>query len=265
MRQMRKVVAVAVGLLVLTMGAAWADGPPAIHATGTATVKVIPDTVRVQCTVRAQGKDAADVVQEAQGALQAVRDALEALKLPGLMVTDTGLAVSARPDSMEEEMGMPGEMGAGGAPPGGKPPTFLAVATVAAEWQGAEADLHANAAKITAAAVAASGGSLVMVTPVYSKADDSAERAQAWEQAFRNAAANAQTIARGLGVTISGYSAASMTSGDFSPESLIPSEPSAMEQYVSRWSSMFQNSEMPPPEAGPTQITVTAYVDATYK
>ena len=261
---MRKVTAVAVVLLVLTMGGAWADEPAVLHATGTATVKVIPDTVRVECVVRTEGEDVGNAEQDAGRTVQAVRDALEALKLPGLSVTDTGVAVTARAPSAFERMAAEAP-GAGGAPPGGKSPGFTATSTITAEWSGEEAALHANATKLIEAALQAGGDALVQSGPTYFKADDSAERAQAWELAVKNAVLNAQALARGLGVTVTGYSSASMIGPPFSLEGVVPAATTAMSHYVSEMSTMFGGKDTSAPFVLPSEITVTAYVDATYK
>ena len=265
---MRKVVALVVVVLVLVAaGAAWSAEAPApaanvIHATGHAVVKVTADTARVACSVRTQGKDAAEAEREATNSLQQLRNALTGLNLPEMTVRDTGVSVSARQGPNWPGM-PPGGPDAGGPAPGGNPPTYDAVGAVIVTLHGDEAALHKNAALVVAAALGATGPYLVGASLSYLKEDDSKERQEAWEHAVQNAVANAQALARGLGVTLAGY-------GNLSMIPVAPQNPweaiaaSTTEMSRSMMERMF-SGETPTPDVTPLQVEVTVYVDAMYK
>ena len=257
---MRRSVALAVVVLVPAMvGAVWGAEAPApsvnvIHATGHAVVELIADAARVECSVRTRGKDAAQAEREAASALQQLRDAVTGLNLPGMTLRDTGVSVSMRPDSpgMFEE-----GLDAGGPPPGGRLPTYVAAGALIVTVHAEGAVLHKQAGQVVVVSLGATGPNLVRVTPFYLKEDDSKERQQAWEQAVLNAVANAQALARGLGVTVAGYGSLSM----------LPTAPqNPWEALASSYSDMGRSmADGPAPDVRPLQVDVTVYLDAMYE
>ena len=259
---MRKVTALVLAVLVVAAGAAWGQGAPAnvMHVTGHVVVPVAADTARVECSVRADGKEPAAVAREAGSVLQQLREAITGLNLAGMVLRDTGVNVSTKQKTglaaMEEAAG------AAGAAPGSKPPSYFAVGVLIVTLYGDEAALHKNASLVTATATG-NAQDLVTVTTVYSKGDDSAERQKAWEAAVHNAMANAQALAKGLGVTITGYDMVSMTP----PASGVPG--SSLEKTMSEamGASMLEGlygRAVQPPDVKPLQVDVTVYMDAKY-
>jgi uncharacterized protein YggE len=273
---MYKLVALAVVMMVLVgAGTAWSAEAPAapttvIHATGHAVVTVIPDTARVECSVKTEGKDPAQVLREAGSTLQQLRDIVTGLNLPGLTVRDTGVNVSVQKKTgmaamMEDAAGAGAAAagpGAAGPAPGSKASSYTAVGAIIVTLYGDEAALHKNAAMVVASAVG-NGQNLTAVSTTYSKQDDSRERQEAWEGAVHNAVANAQALAKGLGVTISGYGAVSMTPpGESAGASALSSMPTEMGAAMA--ASMF-GGDTTAPDTKPLQVDVTVYLDALYK
>ncbi len=264
---MRRAVASTVVVLVLVVvGAAWgaeAPSPAVIHATGRAVVPVMADTARVECSVRTQGQDAAEAEREAANTIQQLRNAVTALNLAGLALRDTGVTVSARQNPNWPGMPLPGP-DAGGPAPGTGPGSYNAGGALVVTMHGEEAALRQSAAQVMAAVLGATGPNLVTVTPSYLKEDDSAERQQAWELAVKNAVANAQALACGLGVTITGYGELSMipTTTSQNPWEALLSGSTAMSQAMME--RMF-GGELAEPNTQPLQVDVTVYLDALYE
>ncbi|HEY3397808.1 MAG TPA: SIMPL domain-containing protein [Armatimonadota bacterium] len=251
--------------IVVTSAARGADAPAAnvIHASGHAVVKVVADTARVECSVRTKGTDAIAAAQEATTNLQQLREVVTRLNLPGMTLRDTGVSVGAGQNPSFMGVPIPEAPDAGGPAPGSKPPTYTAVGALVVTLHGDEAALHKNAAQAISAALAASAPNLVTASATYLKEDDGQERQAAWEQATHNAVANAQAMARGLGVTVTGYGEISVTPrasenpwGDLMSGSMAVGR-SMMERMFS--------GEGAAPDVAPLQVEVTVYLDATYK
>jgi uncharacterized protein YggE len=271
--EMGKLVALVVAALVLVgVGAAWGVEAPVaptdvIHATGHAVVNVSADTAQVECAVKTEGKEPAQVVREAANLLQQLRETFTGLNLAGLTVRDTGVEVSVRQKAgLAAMMGgddAPGPGGAAGNAPGSKAPTYTAVGAVTVTLYGDEAVLHKNVAQVVVSAVA-NGQNLTAISTTYSKLDDSRERQQAWEAAVHNAVANAQALAKGLGVTVSGYGQVSMTPpmGAENPgESIAKSSADMQAAMMER----LYGGDTAAPSTKPLVVDVTVYLDAMYK
>jgi uncharacterized protein YggE len=215
---MQRVVAITV-LLILALGAvAWAADAPAmdtsaqacmprlnvIRVTGNAVVKVMPDTATLQFTLREQDARLPAARDKAAAAMKRLMDAIQALNLPGLTLKTVSVSVEPQYAPLK-----PGQ--SEWTPNGEVARTLLGYAVS----NTVEATLHADGDALAAGTaklvdLALTSPTVDMTGPEFSKEDLSAARQEGLEQATRDAIANAQAIARGMGVQISGYNYASM-------------------------------------------------------
>ncbi|HEY3397807.1 MAG TPA: SIMPL domain-containing protein [Armatimonadota bacterium] len=268
---MRKGAALVVlALAIVVTSAAWGAEAPAanvIHASGHAVVKVVADTARVECGVKTQGPTGIAVSREAEATMTKLRDAANLMNLPGMSVTDTGVVLTARQYRYPINMPAPPSMGGPRAPEGkvASNTDYTAVGGLIVTLHGDEATLHLNAARMVAALGAVSPN-LVTARASFLKEDDSQEQQTAYEQAMHNAVANAQALARGLGVTISGYGTVSMIPP--------PAPPAAQNPWMDFMTMMMAQEsggdhglwgDATAPDTKGVQVEVTVYLDAMYK
>lgn len=266
----RKAILLIVGLGLLAASAWGAEVTPRanlIHVTGRAVVKVVPDTGKVQFQVRADGQDVNGAAQEAARTMQALLDQIKAMNLPGASVDATGLSLAANYPQIKP--GQPaGGVGAGGnAPPAPPQPIGFTATTVGTVLLHGDLNtLRQNVAQITAALLAVPGVTLAAAPTLY-KDDPTAARQQALEAAVREAIGNAQAIAKGMGVTITGYSYATMdmTAGQAGRGGLVPQPMVYRGDFGYMAVSMGASGTMTSPATTETtELEVNVTLDAAY-
>jgi len=195
-------------LLCLLSTVTWADDTNSgeIRATGSAAVYLMPDTAEINFAVKVEKEELMAAREEAAQRLQDIITAIKALNIEGLSLATDYIRVQPLLEPTDEE-GRP-MMGPGGMGPGGmgmmgvfrKVVAYGVDSSVSTTVRGEAERLKAATPKVIDAALGA--GATSLHGPKFSKEDTTQAYREALENATRDAMANAQAIARGLGVTI---------------------------------------------------------------
>jgi uncharacterized protein YggE len=201
---MREYILLSVLLLACgTLPAAAAEVQPGeIRSLGQATVYVMPDTARVQFSVIAEDKSLPTARQQAATAMEKVLGAVRDLKIEGLTMQTLAVQVSPLYEPVKGD-------GYYGDQTYRKVVAFRVTNSVSVKVKGEAEDLKKWVAQVIDGALVA--GANTMNGPWFSKEDTSAAKREALEKATRDAMANAEAMARGLGVKITRYSYVSLT------------------------------------------------------
>jgi uncharacterized protein YggE len=262
---MKRLVVVAV-LLMLCMGTlAWAADAPAvdnatapvcvprldvIRVTGQAVVKVMPDLARLQFTLRASDAKLPAAREKAAADMNKLLDAIKALHLPGLTLNTTAVNVEPQYAPLREGQSP-------WTPNGEVARTLLGYAVT----NTVTATIHAEGDALRTATsqlldLALTSPTVDLGGPWFSKEDLTAARVEGLEKATRDAIANAQAIARGMEVKITGYNYASMYAAQ---------APQPMEMNMKAMAMAPGGGGTPTPvEIEAQTVDVTVYLDAVY-
>lgn len=209
----------------------------AIRVRGSATVKVAPDRARVAVSVVTRGATAKAAVEENARTSKAVLEKLRAAVKPPGEVKTGGYDLQPQYDYRRGD---------------GEAQAPVLVGYVLTNRLSVEtADLDGLGALLDAAV--ASGAGQVDSVGFYLD-DDEAVRAQALLEAGRRARTEAETVARGLGVTLGEVLEASTTG-----ESITP-----MPRFAERAMAMDAVAAAPPTEIVPGSMQVDAGVSVTF-
>ncbi|HEY3396834.1 MAG TPA: SIMPL domain-containing protein [Armatimonadota bacterium] len=238
---------VALALAASVVGAAEVK-PGVIHATGQATVYVMPDKGQLQFAVSAEDKSLPTARQQAAATMETVLTSIRALKLEGLTLATKSVQVNPLYEAPKA-----GQQPVYGDDYARKIVSYRVVNTVAVTLKGDVEPLRKNLAAVIDTVL--TSGAATLSGPYLSKEDTSATQLEALEKATRNAMANAQALAKGLGLPIARYTLASMNP---------PSAPQPM--FAERAMMMAPGGGGTPTaieiEAIPLEATV--YVDAEF-
>ena len=181
--------------VVLGATVGWAEGekqPPTISTEGRGTVVVQPDAVRVYLGVMTQAKQLPDARQQNAEVARAAMDGLTQLGVPTLAIKSTGARVTiVWPDDREIERQLPNVLG------------FRVTHEFTARVTSDSPDeLGTAAAKIVDTAIGA-GANILGAVDFY-KQDLTAAYREALSKGAAAARENAEALAEGLGVRLTG-------------------------------------------------------------
>ena len=176
--------------------------PGEIKSVGQATVYVMPDTARVQFSVIAEDKVLPTARQTAAAAMEKVLTGIRDLKIESLTMKTMSVQVNPLYEPIKAEVYY-------GDQTYRKIIAFRVTNSVAAKVTGDVERLKTGVAQVIDTALVS--GANTMTGPWFSKEDTSAARREALENATRDAMANAEAMAKGLGVKIARYTYVSLT------------------------------------------------------
>jgi uncharacterized protein YggE len=232
-----------------------------IHVVGYGSVKVQPDTGELNFTIRAQDLKPAVARAKATDAAQQLVDRIKNLHLDALgLSTDVELVPLYAPISGEQNQYVNrGEVVR-------QVVGYAVDYRVSATIHGDVETLRKAAAQIVDAGL--TSNTIALYGPIFYKEDQNPARREALEKAVADARANAEALAKGLGVSLTGYSYLSM----YPPQQEAAS---ATYDYLERGQRTFASAGQAPlaPSAGPSslveiqaqEVGTFVYLGATYK
>lgn len=248
---MRQVSLIAVLLIACAgLSAAAAEVQPGeIRSLGQATVYVMPDTARVQFSVIAEDKSLPNARQQAAAAMDKVLSAIRDLRIEGLTMQTLAVQVSPLYEPVKGD-------GYYGDQTYRKVVAFRVTNSVSVKVKGEAEDLKTWVAQVIDGALIA--GANTMSGPWFSKDDTSEAKREALEKATRDAMANAEAMAKGLGVKITRYSYVSLTAPEpprpvYDARNMMAAAPAGMGGSVAS-----------PIEIEAQPVEVTVYLTAEY-
>lgn len=222
--------------------------PGEIRSLGQATVYVMPDTARVQFSLIAEDKSLPNARQQAATAMGKVLSAIRDLGIAGLTMQTLAVQVNPLYEPVKGD-------GYYGDQTYRKVVAFRVTNSVSVKVKGEAEDLKKWVAQVIDGALIA--GANTMNGPWFSKEDTSEAKREALEKATRDAMANAEAMARGLGVKITRYSYVSLTS----PE---PPRPLYEARNMMAAPAGMGGGVASPIEVEAQPVEVTVYVTAEY-
>lgn len=204
---MRKAVVVLILAWLCVVSAGSAQTARVLKAAGTAMVQVQPDQVRVSISVRAESKEVAAARQQAAEKMAGTIRAVRALDVPEMVLSTESFQVRPmlKPLAKNMEQFAYAEPGAEVAR---DVVGYSVTNSIQVELNGPPEKVAPAVSRVIDAAV--KQGATNVGNPEFIKVDTAPAYREALEKATKDAMENVQAIARGLGVTITGYQYAGM-------------------------------------------------------